>query len=186
MLEVGHELNIRSWRDEDLEKIRMILRETWISTYSEYIPESDLHDYLDAHYSLKMLREIVASRDMYGFVAEVEEILAGCARCTHARNEARFYLTSLYVLPRFQQRGIGARLLNEAERQAIACGCDRIWLGVMHENIIAFEWYKRIGFTFVENAPFIMGRTTVNHAIGFRRITGTEPQDDLSQDVRKE
>ena len=171
MLDSGHELNIRPWWEEDLEKVRLIFWETWISTYSGYIPESDLRDYLDAHYSLEALHEIFVSPDVYGFVAEGDETVAGCARCTHARSETRFYLTSLYVLPHFQKRGIGARLLNEAERQANACGCDRIWLGVMQKNTNAYEWYKRIGFAFVEEAPFTMGATTVSHAIGFKMIS---------------
>jgi ribosomal protein S18 acetylase RimI-like enzyme len=171
MLDPGHELTIRPWRERDLEKVRVIFWETWISTYAGYIPESDLRDYLDAHYSLKALQEMFVGGDVYGFVAEVDDTLAGCARCTHARSEGRFYLTSLYVLPRFQQQGIGIRLLNEAERQASACGCDSVWLGVMQKNTIAFEWYLRIGFTFVEEAPFSMGATSVTHAIGFRKIT---------------
>jgi ribosomal protein S18 acetylase RimI-like enzyme len=186
MLDAGHELNIRPWREEDFEKVRLIFWETWMATYSGYIPASDLRDYLDAHYSLKALHEMFVGSDAYGFVADVDETLAGCARCTHARSEARFYLTSLYVLPRFQQRGIGARLLNEAERQASACGYDRVWLGVMQKNTIAFEWYKRIGFTFVEEAPFIMGATTVSHAIGFRTISSKVTQDHLSHDLHKE
>jgi ribosomal protein S18 acetylase RimI-like enzyme len=124
--------------------------------------------------------------NVYGFVAEASKAVVGCARCIHARAEERFYLTSLYVLPRFQQRGIGARLLNEAEQQAEACGYDRVWLGVMEKNTIACAWYKKIGFTFVEEAPFTMGTTTVQHVIGYKPIARCQTQENLLSRSHKE
>lgn len=172
-----HHVIVHAWKEKDLEKVRTIFWETWMATYSSYIPESDLRSFLDTHYSLQALHEMFINRDVYGLVAEVGDRVAGCARCTHARGEDRFYLNSLYVLPGYQRAGIGTRLLDEAGRQAASCGCDALWLGVMQKNTIAYEWYKRIGFAFVEEAPFTMGATTVSHVIGFRQITGLEIHD---------
>jgi ribosomal protein S18 acetylase RimI-like enzyme len=70
--------------------------------------------------------------------------------------------------------GIGGALMQAAEQKAVEAGIGEIWLGVMVQNTPALEWYRRNGFVFVEEAPFTMGRTTVNHLIGYRRIGAAE------------
>jgi hypothetical protein len=32
-------------------------------------------------------------------------------------------------------------------------------------------WYRSLGFSFVEEAPFTMGKATVRHLIGFKLLT---------------
>jgi ribosomal protein S18 acetylase RimI-like enzyme len=78
----------------------------------------------------------------------------------------------VYVLPSYQGQGIGGKLMRAAEERALAAGMKELWLGVMVQNTAALEWYRRNGFSFVEEAPFTMGKTTVNHLIGFRAIAG--------------
>ncbi len=46
-----------------------------------------------------------------------------------------------------------------AEERARELGADRIWLGVMVKNAKAVGWYRRMGFTVPEAAPFTMGST---------------------------
>jgi hypothetical protein len=40
----------------------------------------------------------------------------------------------------------------------------------MKQNIKALEWYKNLGFVFVEEEPFQMGLTGVMHLIGYKTI----------------
>ena len=42
---------IRPWQKSDLVSIRRITWQSWISTYSSFIPESDLKSYFDIHYT---------------------------------------------------------------------------------------------------------------------------------------
>ncbi|MBM2841431.1 MAG: Histone acetyltransferase HPA2-like protein [Bacteroidetes bacterium] len=178
-------MKIRVWKEEDIEKVRTVFWETWMATYSSYIPESDLQQFLDEHYSRQVLHHMLTKGEVYGFIAEIRDSVAGVMRCTHKRDEGRFYVNSLYVRPAYQHAGVGTRLMGEAARQAIACGCNAIWLGVMQKNIVAYEWYKKIGFRFVEEAPFTMGTTTVNHLIGFKPVEGCEHQDGLSSGIHE-
>jgi ribosomal protein S18 acetylase RimI-like enzyme len=85
------------------------------------------------------------------------------------QQEKRFYVSSIYVLPLYQGKGLGMKLIRAAETWAIANHFDDVWLGVMMQNVNALAWYKKIGFQFVEEAPFTMGQTTVNHLIGYKR-----------------
>jgi ribosomal protein S18 acetylase RimI-like enzyme len=59
-----------------------------------------------------------------------------------------------------------------ADTRAKELGADRIWLGVMVKNNQAVTWYKKMGFTVTETAPFVMGSTTVDHYIGFIPLRG--------------
>jgi len=82
----------------------------------------------------------------------------------------KFFISSLYVLPELQGYGIGKKLLVKAEEIAAKLKYEKVWLGVMKDNVKALEWYKKIGFQFVEEEPFKMGDTEVLHLIGYKVI----------------
>ena len=83
----------------------------------------------------------------------------------------RCHVASIYVLPESQGFGLGTMLMKEAFRAAREAEYDRVWLGVMSENSPTIAWYRSLGFSFVEEAPFTMGNTTVRHFIGFKTLT---------------
>jgi ribosomal protein S18 acetylase RimI-like enzyme len=95
-------------------------------------------------------------------------------RTTLNRDAGRLYVSSLYVLPAEQGRGIGSRLLEEAERSARTDSVSQIWLGVMQQNAEAVAWYRKKGFFFVREEPFTMGETSINHLIGYRPVPATD------------
>jgi diamine N-acetyltransferase len=164
-------LTIGYWTPDDLPVFRDILRETWHDAYGGFITAADLDRYLEDQYSLEMLGELFRSPRVTGYIARVDGEPAGLMRTEFDGEKRRLYVSSLYVLPRFQGRGIGARLLEHAEREAHERGADALWLGVMVKNTRALDWYRRIGFTFMEEAPFVMGESSADHLIGFRPLT---------------
>jgi diamine N-acetyltransferase len=164
-------LVVRRWAPTDIPSVRHIAWTTWLATYGSFIPEPDLQAFLEEYYCTAQLEPYCTADAARGLLAEVDEGPAGFARALLNREEGRFYLTSLYVLPKHQGRGIGARLLNAAEAFAVTLGAREVWLGVMRENTAALDWYRRIGFSFVREEPFAMGQTTVSHLIGYRAIT---------------
>jgi ribosomal protein S18 acetylase RimI-like enzyme len=87
----------------------------------------------------------------------------------------RCSVASIYVLPESQGHGLGSMLMQEAFRAAVEAKYDRVWLGVMSENSSTIAWYRALGFRFVEEAPFTMGKTTVRHLIGFRLLITPVP-----------
>jgi diamine N-acetyltransferase len=160
---------IRPWQRDDLSAVQSVTWETWLATYSAFIPPDDLQTYFTAHYNLAALAELFNSREVNGWVAEVEKAVAGYLKTQRNDEQKRFYVSSVYVLPAYQSKGIGMKLLRAAEALATSCHFDKVWLGVMVQNVNALAWYKKIGFQFIEEAPFIMGKATVNHLIGYKR-----------------
>jgi ribosomal protein S18 acetylase RimI-like enzyme len=162
---------IRPWQDADIETIRTITWETWVAAYSAFIPVEDLRTYFDRAYAASALKELQAQSNVDGYVAEIGgETVVGYLKTHLEKAEGRFYVSSVYVLPSYQGMGIGGMLMKAAEERAIAAGMHEVWLGVMVQNTPALDWYRRNGFEFVEEAPFTMGKTTVNHLIGFRKL----------------
>ena len=166
---------IRHWLQADLPAIQRLLLETWVDAYESFIPRADLIGYLHSQYSHAKLAALLADPDVTGLVAEVDGVVVGYAKLYHARAEQRFYMHQLYILPARQRLGLGHRLMAGAEARARELGADRIWLGVMAKNAQALAWYKKLGYTPVENAPFVMGSTTVDHYIGYLPLPLAKP-----------
>jgi ribosomal protein S18 acetylase RimI-like enzyme len=163
-------LVIRPWSESDVEAVRSIALTTWRATYGQFIPDDDIVAYHSEHYAREVLVDFLRSPGNYGFVAEVDGVPVGFARTHISPEEKRFYLTSIYVLPHHQGHGAGRALQRAAEEEAKRLGANAIWLGVMEQNEPALAWYRALGFVFLEEAPFTMGSTTVNHLIGYRKI----------------
>jgi ribosomal protein S18 acetylase RimI-like enzyme len=162
-------ISIRPWKKSDLESIRRLTWQSWISTYSSFIPESDLKSYFDTHYTEASLLSMFDNPSMQGFVAEVDGHIAGYARLFFNRDENRLYVSSLYLLPEFQGQDIGTRLLEVGEGYAAQKRLNEIWIGVMVKNTQALLFYRKAGFVFVREEPFTMGKTTVSHLIGYKK-----------------
>jgi ribosomal protein S18 acetylase RimI-like enzyme len=163
------ELTIRRWQKSDLESIRRITWQSWISTYSSFIPESDLKSYFVTHYTEASLLSVFHDSFTRGFIAEVDDHIVGYARLFLNRDENRLYVSSLYLLPEFEGKGIGVRLLESAEGYAAEKGFDELWIGVMVKNRQALLFYRKVGFLFVREEPFTMGKATVSHLIGYKK-----------------
>jgi|APFre7841882590_1041340.scaffolds.fasta_scaffold63691_2 ribosomal protein S18 acetylase RimI-like enzyme len=163
-------LIIRPCTERDIPAVQSITWETWMDAYASFVPVEDLRAYFEEHYSTRKLEDFLKGENSGGFIAECDSVPAGYARTSFNRDEGRFYVQSLYVLPAYQGHGLGTKLLAASEERALDFRVDAVWLGVMVQNVRTVEWYRKIGFHFVEEAPFTMAKTTVNHLIGYRRI----------------
>jgi len=161
---------IRPWQESDIASIRRITWQSWMSTYSVFIPESDLKFYFDIHYTEAAFLNMFNNSFIHGFVAEVNEDITGYARLFFNKDENRLYAPSLYVLPGFQGWAIGRRLLEAAERYAEEKHLHELWIGVMVKNKRALSFYRKVGFLFVQEEPFTMGNTTLSHLIGYKKL----------------
>ncbi len=160
-------VNIRLWHQDDLELVQYVLWETWKESYSSFIPIDDLQAYFNENYSIKKIGEQYNDTKVIGFVAEYDNVIAGYEKTYHNEKENRLYVQQLYILPVYQNRGLGRMLMKSAAERSKSLGLDKIWLGVMVKNESAIAWYKKMGYEVVENAPFALGKTTVDHFIGF-------------------
>ena len=167
--------SIRLWTMGDIPDVRRIGWETWKATYGRFIPEEDLRAYHDEYYSVEALTRNFHRPSTRGYMALFGEDPAGYMIMSFDEKSGRCSVASIYVLPESQGHGLGSMLMQEAFRAAVEAKYDRVWLGVMSENSSTIAWYRALGFRFVEEAPFTMGKTTVRHLIGFRLLITPVP-----------
>lgn len=161
---------VRRWTLDDLTIIQDVLWKTWLDSYSHFIPEQDLKSYFSEHYDMDSVRSLFYNPMADGFVALDEEKIVGFMRTARDTEENRFYVSSLYVLPQFQAKGLGRALMRRAADEARGFKLDRLWIGVMVQNTQAVEYYKTLGYEIVRTEPFTMGNSTVDHYIGFIKL----------------
>jgi ribosomal protein S18 acetylase RimI-like enzyme len=160
-------INFRRWNMNDIESVRNLLHETWMKTYAGFIPGEDITSYLDEHYHRDAFRTFVDDQHVVGFIADVDGKVGGYEKTFYNREEKRLYVQQLYILPRYQGLGLGKQLMTFAAEHAKTYDLDRLWLGVMVDNTAALLWYQNMGYQIVEKTPFLLGKTTVEHFIGF-------------------
>ena len=167
---MAKEIIYRESRLEDTDEIQQVLFKTWVSSYADFLPMKDIQWYFNNYYSDINFARIHQDVETWSFVAESGGHIVGYVRGKVNEEQERFFVESLYVLPEFQGKGIGGELLKLIEMKAKDYQHTSVWLGVMMQNIPSLEWYKKLGFQFVEETPFQMGKTSVNHLVGYRDI----------------
>ena len=161
---------VRRWTLDDLIVIQDVLWKTWVDSYSHFISEEDLKGYFSEHYDLDSLRSLYHNPLADGFVGLEDDKIVGFMRTAREPEENRYYVSSIYVLPQFQGHGIGRALMVRAAEEARGFKLDRLWVGVMVQNTQAGDWYKSMGYEIVRTEPFVMGKSTVDHYIGFIKL----------------
>jgi len=159
---VVHELVFRAATVEDAQAIARVNHLTWLDAYRGLIPDSDL-DSLDLN-SLtdKWTQNLVAtnSREATYVVLVGDSIVA----------YSRFYpsvdsddnpvsiatIGSMYVLPDFQCKGIGRRMMEIVLVAIEDCAYVEATLHVLTENLKARKFYESLGWQ-EDAAPIIAG-----------------------------
>ena len=171
-------INFREWqlpsgaqKENDFDIVRNILLSTWLDTYSAIVPSDELKKFLNLTCNNEKLTEAFNNNNTKGFIAEADGKPVAWLRTNIDQKENKFFVNQIYVLREYQGKGIGKKLIWIAEEEALKNNFDKIWLGVMSDNIPSVEWYKRLGFIFVEELPFTMVNTKVNHLFGWKKIS---------------
>jgi len=162
--EATAQANIRPATIADVPFIQDIARRTFEHTYRGIIPENDQKEVLSHAYSEEALA-ISISRHKTFLVAEAPGTdgggLAGYVDIDF--DGKKMELHRLYVLPQYQRRGLGRRLLEAAVSKTLGDLTDSIagpLLLVAHvqrDNAKARAFYKKVGFTEGEEKTMAIG-----------------------------
>lgn len=136
-------LAIRPATDDDLEALRVLLRETWHATYDDIYGPEDVERLTSDWHSIEAMEQRLSRPNSCFLVGEVAGEIAGMAFA--AVEEPRIvFLHQLYVLPERQGEGIGSALLHAVESGFT--DADRIRIDVEAANRAAIGFYERHGF----------------------------------------
>jgi ribosomal protein S18 acetylase RimI-like enzyme len=162
-------MKLRNCKVTDYEQVIELLRRSWADAYG-FIPQRDRESLLKTYYTKERFNLFLENELIECLVSEVEGTVVAWMRLEEIPSEREFHLSSIYVLPDSKGKGLGRKMIQYAFDKAVAKGYDKIWLGVMEQNVPALEWYKKLGFVFVKREPFNMGGTKVMHLIGYKEL----------------
>ena len=123
-------LLVRPYRESDQEAVVELWRQCGL-VVAWNDPASDIR------------RKLQVQRDMFlvGMLGSrlVASVMAGY-------EGHRGWINYLAVNPEYQKRGLGRRMMEEAEARLIAAGCPKINLQVRKSNAATIAFYERIGY----------------------------------------
>jgi ribosomal protein S18 acetylase RimI-like enzyme len=106
---------------------------------------TEAHLLKDKRITSNELAKIIINNDNTILKYTENEQLIGTVLLVNKTTE--LYLGMLTVLPQIQNKGIGKRLLQEAEIHALSLGLPKIVMTVISIRTELIEWYNRNGYT---------------------------------------
>ena len=117
--------------------------------------------YMATHQDSEVTKERLGTD--HSFVAEIDGRIIGTITCYGSENTKGSpyldiagvgHLGQLGVEPSLQGRGIGSRLFARAEDHAHKIGLQELALDTAESATHLIEWYKRLGYRFIEYAQW--------------------------------
>ncbi|MFC4410516.1 GNAT family N-acetyltransferase [Chungangia koreensis] len=131
---------------DDIEIVQHIANVSWQHTYNGIIPEDVQQQFLNMAYSIPMLQKRMEKTNM--LLAEIDGHVVGFAAFTKTDEDGDAELTAIYLLPEYQQLGIGTQLF-EAGLELIQ-DAQQLFVYIECDNVNGRNFYEAKGFEFVE------------------------------------
>ncbi|MFM1772447.1 MAG: hypothetical protein RLZZ71_1589 [Bacteroidota bacterium] len=138
----------------ELSLLQEISKNTFEETFAAFNTKEDMTHYFEHNLSLDQLAfELQAPVSSFYFIY-VEEELSGYMKLNISET---FEIERIYILKKFQGKGIGNTLVNFAIDQSKSLGFYSLWLGAWEHNTKAISFYKSLGFISFGEHDFLLG-----------------------------
>jgi ribosomal protein S18 acetylase RimI-like enzyme len=146
------DVEIRLASVDDAPALARVHVDAWQAAYRGLVPDSFLRRFT-YEWRKKRFRQSLAAHAEETYAVEVGGEIVGLLTVGTARDadlDARRTgeIWGIYLAPAYWRRGIGRRLVAEAERMLRSRGYDEAVLWVLADNGQARQFYKAVGFTF--------------------------------------
>lgn len=147
----------------ELEDLQQIGRTTFREAFASGNTETDLANYLAAHFSIRHLREELENPESVFYFAKTANQIIGYLKIntgqaqTEQKGGNALEIERIYVLKAFYGKKVGQLLLQKALEIAHKGTFDFVWLGVWEKNLRAIQFYKKNGFVIFDQHLFQLG-----------------------------
>lgn len=141
-----HMFFIRKANQSDVSDIAHIHFESWNATYSNLLPETYRDKENNLFQKMEMWEKLLPRSDVNTWIAyDAEDTTVGFI--SYFKKDQECEITTLYLLPQYQNLGIGTQLMNAVLIDASQCNsCSSLSLWVLKPNLSAISFYKKFGF----------------------------------------
>lgn len=185
---------LRPGAAQDALRLGVLATQVFLDTYAtEGIREAIACEVLE-HCSTTAMAARLADADRHFIVAESDGHLLGFVELQFGAAPAALApapaaeVVRLYVLERFAGRGLGTRLLAQAEVLAAAGGAARVWLTAWVGNARALAFYPRRGYRDEGSTFYEFGGERFENRLFARKVTappradGADPRRHINPD----
>lgn len=156
----------------DLPRVARIAQVTWDTTYSNVISFKNRQEFLERAYKPENLALAVDAEGHWFYVVEVNGTVVGFShfiRLYHP-TRTRAELVRLYVLPDYQNQGIGRTLLSAGLAALAEARIGECAVSVQSSNKRARKFYEQHGFVFRRTHGQFLGSQIITLVEYIRRI----------------
>ncbi len=143
---------IRALRESEIPQLCGLAREIWHGHYPGIISTAQIEYMLDERYDEAVIREELPRRDVWWDVLLLSGEMTGYTSYCLTLVPGMIKIDKLYVHPRAQRKGYGARLIAHVANRMAANGCTRLTLAVNRHNKAAIAAYRKHGFEIAETS----------------------------------
>jgi len=172
-----HMLNIdyRRATIADAKKLSILYKQVYIHTYGTEGVSDEFANFITKQFAVDRLEQLIHQSPDHIIVAAYSNNLVGVAELAFNKRSpigdiVAPELSKLYILDWFCGKGIGYRLLQEAERTAASKGHEQIWLWVLHSNQRAISFYERQQYICIGNASFQMEVNNYDNKVMVKKL----------------
>lgn len=136
-------ISVRSFRKGDEFDVSDVIRTTLAVSNSKDYPPEFIEENIESHSP-----EVIASRaaESHFYVVLDGRKIIGCGGITgYWGSETESYLVSIFVLPEYQGRGIGRRIIGALEADEYF---HRAWRTEVGSSLTAVDFYLKMGYTY--------------------------------------
>lgn len=151
---------VRRVKADEIESLQLISRRTFYETFWMSNSHQDMIDYLENSLSLEALsRELENPNSEFYFLFLDAESATDFEPAAYLKlNFLNVELERIYVLSKFQCKGIGRFLLDFSIQLALSRRAPILWLGVWERNYNAIDFYKQNNFQEFGKHTFRLGQ----------------------------
>lgn len=156
------EVIIRKANLDDAKTLAELGAKTFFDTYHNDNTPEDMADYISKYFNINVLQVELQDKNTLFFVAETNQELIGYIKLNlignaYIPNVKAMEVSRFYVDKHFQGHKLGAKLMSEAEKYAIECGCEVMWLSVWQKNLTSITIYEKLGYNKIGTTTFKLG-----------------------------
>jgi diamine N-acetyltransferase len=147
------EITIRRITLNDVAALAAISRQTFYDTFTGTCTETDMEDFLEAHYNERQITKELRNPNDFYFFAEADGKPVGYIRFIEEYSNfdvmkkwKALELKRIYVVKEYHGKGVAQKLMDFVIDFAVKEKYEVIWLGVWEHNIKAQKFYEKYGF----------------------------------------
>lgn len=123
-----------------------------------WVSKSEMEAFLASEYSLAVLEQSLKERGVRWYIAETEWPMGfakvTCESTIPDTDMSGMLLNKLYFDPKDTGKGHGQVMFETIKQLARDNGKDFVWLEVLEQNQRAFNFYRKLGMTWIKSTLF--------------------------------